>query len=136
MRSIRWRLTFAYALALLATMIAFGATLYIARQQTSARAADQRLHQRIMLEAELSVGYLERSHRVLGRLVTIQDTLPTLEPAIARENCDVDADLLTAPPAPARTPRFSDWVVTGLVVGETALLTYQKLRGRVSRVRG
>jgi membrane protein len=36
-------------------------------------------------------------------------------PAIARENCDVDADLLPAPPARARTPRFSEWVVTGLV---------------------
>jgi membrane protein len=60
----------------------------------------------------------------------------TLKPAIARENCDVDADLLPAPPAPAPKPRFSDWVVTGLVVGETAFLTYQKLRGRVSNVRG
>lgn len=79
MRSIRRRLTLAYALALLATMVAFGATLFFARQQTSARSFDQRL----MLEAELSVRYLERSHRVLGRLVTIQDTLPTLEPAIA-----------------------------------------------------
>jgi len=82
-RSIRWRLTFAYALALLATMIAFGGTLVFARQQTSARTFDQRLQQRMMLEAELSVGYLERSHRVLGRLVTTQDTLPTLEPTIA-----------------------------------------------------
>ena len=63
-------------------------------------------------------------------------TAGTLKPAIARGNCDVDADLLPAPPAPARPPRFSDWVVTGLVVGETALLAYQKLRGRVSRVRG
>ena len=63
-------------------------------------------------------------------------TAGTLKPAIARENCDVDADLLPAPPAPPRPPRFSDWVVTGLVVGETALLAYQKLRGRVSRVRG
>lgn len=82
MRSIRWRLTFAYALALLATMVAFGATLYFARQQTSARSFDQRLQQRLMLEAELSVRYLERSHRVLGRLVA-DDTPPTLEPAIA-----------------------------------------------------
>jgi two-component system OmpR family sensor kinase len=81
-RSIRWRLTFAYALALLTTMVAFGATLYVARQQTSARSADQRLQQRLALEAELSVRYLERSHRVLGRLVAV-DSPPTLEPAIA-----------------------------------------------------
>ena len=82
MRSIRWRLTFAYALALLATMVAFGATIYVARQQTSARNFDQRLQQRLALEAELSVTYLERSHRVLGRLVAI-DSPPTLEPAIS-----------------------------------------------------
>jgi membrane protein len=63
-------------------------------------------------------------------------TAGTLEPAIARENCDVDADLLPAAPAPAPRPRFSEWVVTGLVVGETALLTYQKLRGRLIKVRG
>ena len=43
MRSIRWRLTFAYALALLVTMVAFGATIYFARQQTSARNFDQRM---------------------------------------------------------------------------------------------
>ena len=60
-------------------------------------------------------------------------TAGTLTPANARDNCEVDADLRPAPPA--RTPRFSDWVVTGLVVGETALLAYQKLRGRVDRVR-
>ena len=78
MRSIRWRLTFAYAIALLATMVAFGATLYYARQQTGVRASDQRL----LLEAELSVRYLERSHRVLGRLVS-QGSPPALDPAIA-----------------------------------------------------
>src|SRR5688572_489252 len=63
-------------------MVAFGATLYFARQQTGARSAEQRLQQRLALEAELSVRYLERSHRVLGRLVAV-DSPPTLEPAIA-----------------------------------------------------
>ena len=42
--------------------------------------------------------------------------------AIALANCDVDADLLPAPPAPPRPPRSTDWVVTGLVLGETALV--------------
>ena len=53
----------------------------------------------------------------------------TLKPAIAPGNCDVDADL---PPAAAvpRRPRFTDGVITGVVLGETALLAYQKLRGR------
>ena len=63
-------------------------------------------------------------------------TAGRLKPAIARENCDVDADLLPAPPAPAPRPRFSACVVMGLVVAETALLTYQKLRGRLTKVRG
>ncbi len=57
----------------------------------------------------------------------------TFKPALSRENCTVDADLLPAPPAPPRRTRFSDWVVTGLVVAETAALTYAKLRGRPER---
>jgi len=55
----------------------------------------------------------------------------TLKPAIERENCDIDADLPPAPPAATRRPRFTDWVVAGVVLGETALLAYQKLRGRI-----
>jgi membrane protein len=55
----------------------------------------------------------------------------TLKPAIGPANCDVDADLLPAPPAAPRQPRFTDWVVTGVVLGETAYLTYLKLRGRL-----
>jgi membrane protein len=58
----------------------------------------------------------------------------TLKPAIAQSNCDVDADLLPARPVEAR-PRFSDWVLTGLILCETALLAYAKLRSRISRVR-
>ena len=54
----------------------------------------------------------------------------------SRENCDVDADLLPAPPAPPRRPRFSDWVVTGLVVGETALLRLvRSSEGAITEVR-
>ncbi len=58
----------------------------------------------------------------------------TLKPAIARENCDVDTDLPPARPMEAR-PRFSDWVVTGVVLGEAAFLAYSKLRSRFNRVR-
>ncbi|HEX7023895.1 MAG TPA: HAMP domain-containing sensor histidine kinase [Gemmatimonadales bacterium] len=82
MRSIRWRLTSAYALALVATMVAFGATLYYTRQRVGLRAGEEGLQQRLLLEARLSVRYLERSHGVLGRLVTVEPP-PTLEPAIA-----------------------------------------------------
>ncbi len=83
MRSIRWRLTLAYAVALVATMIAFGATLYLSRQRNSLRDFDVRLQQRLQLEAELSVRYLDESHRVLGRLVVIGDSLPALVSTIA-----------------------------------------------------
>jgi two-component system OmpR family sensor kinase len=76
-RSIRWRLTLAYALALAVTLTAFGATLYITRQQTGLRSLQDRLH----LEAELSAQYLSNSHGVLGRIVS--EDPPTLEPSIA-----------------------------------------------------
>ena len=57
----------------------------------------------------------------------------TLKPAIARANCDVDADLPRALPVEPR-PRFSDWVLTTLVVSETAYLAYMKLRSRLKKV--
>jgi signal transduction histidine kinase len=81
--SIRWRLTFGYAIALLVTLVAFGATLYVVQERASLRSFDQRLQQRLQLEAELSARYLDESHRVLGRLVTQIDTISTLEPSIA-----------------------------------------------------
>jgi len=82
-RSIRWRLTFGFALSLILTMVAFGATLYFVQHQASLRNSDQRLQQRLQLEAELSGRYLDESHRVLGPVVTRLDTIPTLEPTIA-----------------------------------------------------
>ncbi|HEU5219246.1 MAG TPA: ATP-binding protein [Gemmatimonadales bacterium] len=82
MRSIRSRLTLAYGLALGATIIAFGSTLYFTRQRTSSAAFDQRLQQRLLLEAELAAKYLVESRRVLGRLVALGPE-PALEPAIA-----------------------------------------------------
>ena len=57
----------------------------------------------------------------------------TFKPALARENCTVDVELLPAPPAPRHRPRFSEWVVTGLVVAETAAIAWSRLRG--ARVR-
>src|SRR6185295_13882664 len=59
----------------------------------------------------------------------------TLKPAIERENCDIDADLPPAPPAAPRQPRFTDWVVAGVVLGEATLLAYSKLRGRLKSVK-
>jgi membrane protein len=57
-----------------------------------------------------------------------QKAAGTFKPALAAANCIVDDELLPAPPAPPRKTRFSEWVVTGLVVAETALLTYTKLK--------
>jgi membrane protein len=37
--------------------------------------------------------------------------------------------------APEARPRVSDWVVTGVVFGEAALLVYAKLRSRLTRIR-
>ena len=82
MRSIRWRLTLAYALALTITMGAFGATLYFTRQQTGLRTFDQQLGERLLLEATLSARYLNESHRILGRIIEL-DSPPTLAPGVA-----------------------------------------------------
>jgi membrane protein len=57
----------------------------------------------------------------------------TFRPAIAAANCNVDADL---PPATAPLrPRTSDLVISGLVLGETLLLAYMKLRSRFRNIK-
>jgi membrane protein len=63
----------------------------------------------------------------------------TFRPALARENCDVDRELLPAHaarvvPASAERPmRASDWVLGGVAVGEALLLTYARLKSRFKR---
>jgi len=54
------------------------------------------------------------------------------QPAFEDEaNCDVDADLPRAPALVGhRRPRVSDWILSGLVLGQTALMIYAKLRSR------
>ena len=59
----------------------------------------------------------------------------TLKPAIARANCDVDADLPPAVPAPPPRLRLSDWVLGGIAFGQAAVLTYVKLRDRFRKIR-
>jgi membrane protein len=58
----------------------------------------------------------------------------TFRPAFTASNCDVDKELPAAAPDAVREPRPSDWVVSGLVLGEAALLTYAKLRQRFKKV--
>jgi membrane protein len=59
----------------------------------------------------------------------------TVKPAISPVNCDVDNDLPPAVPAQPPRPRASDWILSGVVLGEAAALTYFKLRSRFTRVR-
>jgi len=60
----------------------------------------------------------------------------TWKAAASGGNCDVDADLLPARPAPARPVRLTDWIVTGLVLAETAVVAYTKLKSRGTKVGG
>ena len=79
MGTLRQRLTLWYTAALGATLLVFGATLYVDRRVSSIREIDQR----IGLEANLSAGWLSESQRVLARLVTVDDGVATLDPGIA-----------------------------------------------------
>src|SRR3954468_22074638 len=64
-----------------------------------------------------------------------QKATGTFKPAVARENCEVDADLPPAA-APVYSPaRPSDWIVSGVVLGEAVVLTYLKLRSKFKNVR-
>ncbi len=56
-----------------------------------------------------------------------------VQPSISPRNCDVDDDLQPASAPPPR-PRASDWILSGVVLGELALLTYGKLRRRFKKV--
>ncbi len=58
----------------------------------------------------------------------------TLKPAIAAANCDVDAELPPAVPAVPPPPRASDWILSGVVLGEAAALTWFKLRSKFKRI--
>jgi membrane protein len=58
----------------------------------------------------------------------------TFKPAIARTNCDVDAELPPVVKAPPRPPKPSDWLVAALFLAEAAALAYTKLRSRFRRL--
>lgn len=60
----------------------------------------------------------------------------TLQPAWGALNCGVDAELPPAAlPRPSK-PRSSDWVLSGLVLGQAAFMTWSKLRSRFAKVKG
>jgi hypothetical protein len=66
--------------------------------------------------------------------IPIADLMDAIATVLARVNDDVVVDL--PPAAPRRTPRASDGILSGLVVGQIAFLTYAKLRSRFTRIRG
>jgi membrane protein len=59
----------------------------------------------------------------------------TLKPAIATQNCDIDADLLQTAQPYQGSPRLSDWILTGVITAKTVALAYAKLRSRFKRLR-
>jgi membrane protein len=65
----------------------------------------------------------------------LRRSVGTFRPAIAAANCEVDKELPPAVPPPVAAPRASDWILSGLVLGEVALLMYSKLRARFAKLR-
>jgi membrane protein len=87
---------------------------------------------------EKKIGERKKIGRLAARIYDEQKRAGTFTPAWGGANCIVDAEL---PPAPAAPPakgtptRASDWVLSGVVLGEAALLTYARLRARFARVK-
>ena len=79
MTTIRHRLTLWYTVALAVTVLAFGTALYLERRQSSLRELDQR----VSLEADLAHRWLTESYKVLGRIVTMSGSNPSLDPGIS-----------------------------------------------------
>jgi membrane protein len=78
--------------------------------------------ERVAGDKERLAAAAERSPRVAA----------TANPALAPANCDVDAELPQAPrPGVPQRARFSDWVLSGLVLTEFAAVTYARLRRRL-----
>jgi len=85
---------------------------------------------------ERQPGERKKIGRLAERAWTERKRAGTFRPAIALANCEVDAPLPPAQPAPAppRPMRATDWVLAGLVLGETALVTFARLRSRFKRL--
>ena len=85
---------------------------------------------------EKVIGEKKRLGAAAERAYNERTRAGTLEPALEGPNCDVDNDLLPVGPSMARAPvRASDWLVGAVVLAETAVLTYAKLRARLQRLR-
>lgn len=83
---------------------------------------------------EKQIGEKKKLGVVAERAYEEHERLGPLKSAFDGPNCDVDCELSPAAPAPVRR-RASDWVMTGLVLGQATLLTYAKLRSRFRRLK-
>lgn len=98
MTSIRRQLTIWYVLALAATLLAFGAILYLDRRQSAVREIDERLD----LEARFAARWLTESYRVLGTLTAPSvgaDPVPALDPGVGAYFEGIRDYLLVTDPA-------------------------------------
>jgi membrane protein len=84
---------------------------------------------------EKEIGEKKKLGAVAERDYEERQRTGTLQPALEGPNCDVDNDLVSTGPPARRSARISDWILGGVVLGETALLTYTRLRSRVQRLR-
>jgi membrane protein len=88
---------------------------------------------------EKEVGERKKIGPLAAREWEDQRRAGTFKPALARENCDVDRELLPAHAArvvaagAARPMRATDWLLGGVALGEAALLTYARLKSRFKR---
>jgi len=65
----------------------------------------------------------------------LRRSVGTFLPVVTAANCEIDRELPPAVPPPMAAPRASDWILSGLVVGEVALLVYSRLRTRFAKFR-
>jgi membrane protein len=83
---------------------------------------------------EKEMGEKKKIGAVAERAWEAQKRAGTLKPAIARVNCDVDADLPPIAANAPRRPRASDWILGSLVLGKAAVMAHAKLRSRLKRL--
>lgn len=85
---------------------------------------------------EKKLGEKKKIGTLAARTYEERQRAGTLTPAWGGANCVVDADLPPASvPVVRERQRASDWVLSGVVLGEAALLTYAKLRARFRKVK-
>lgn len=84
---------------------------------------------------EKQVGERKKIGPLAARAYEERKRAGTFKPAWGGANCIVDAKLPAARPVAPRATRVSDWVWSGIVLGEAALLTYARLRARLRKAK-